>query len=286
MEVCAPSKVPRAPGDRVKSDRRDAELLARLLLAGQLKAVKVPDVRTEAAREIARAHDDVRVDLMGARHRVSKQLLRHGQVYSDGSTWGSARHRQWLAARAFADPLSELAYSEALAHVDALTHRKAVLAERLSRLASDEQWSPTVARLRCFRGIDTLTAMMLHLELGADWQRFATPARLMSWLGLTPSLHQSGESRTQGAITKTGSMLARRLLVEAAWHYGRPPRIGAALRGRQAGQPEAVIATAWRAQHRLHRVHHRLRERGKPANVATVACARELAGFLWAATHC
>jgi len=160
---------------------------------------------------------------MGARHRVSKQLLRHGQVYSDGSTWGSARHRQWLAARAFADPLSELAYSEALAHVDALTHRKAVLAERLSRLASDEQWSPTVARLRCFRGIDTLTAMMLHLELGADWQRFATPARLMSWLGLTPSLHQSGESRTQGAITKTGSRLARRLLVEAAWHYGRPP---------------------------------------------------------------
>ena len=286
MQVCAPSKVQRASGDRVKSDRRDAELLARLLLAGQLKAVAVPDCRTEAARELARSHDDVRVDLMAGRHRVSKQLLRHGQVYSGASTWGSTRHRQWLAARAFADPLSELAFSEALAHVDALTHRKQALAERLSRLATDDQWWPIVARLRCFRGVDTLTAFMLHLELGGDWQRFATPGRLTSWLGLTPSLHQSGQSRTQGAITKTGSMLARRLLVEAAWHYQRPPRIGVTLRGRHAGQPEPVIAIAWRAQHRLHRVHHRLRERGKPGNVATVAAARELACFLWAAaTH-
>ncbi len=123
----------------------------------------------------------------------------------------------------------------------------------------------------------------MHLELGGDWQRFSSPRKLAGWLGLTPSLHQSGESQSQGAITKTGSAIARRLLVEASWHYARPPRIGVMLRDRQAGQPDHVLQIAWRAQHRLHRTHHRLRQRGKPGNVATVAVARELSGFLWAA---
>jgi transposase len=137
--------------------------------------------------------------------------------------------------------------------------------------------------LRAFRGVDTLTALALHLELGGDWQRFRSPARLASWLGLTPSLEQSGESKSQGKITKTGSAIARRLLVEAAWHYLREPRIGATLQNRQAGQPDHVLQIAWRAQRRLHRTHQRLREREKPGNVTTVAVARELAGFLWAA---
>ena len=137
--------------------------------------------------------------------------------------------------------------------------------------------------MRCFRGVDTLTALVLHLELGGDWQRFASPRKLFSWLGLTPSLDQSGQSKTQGSITKTGSTYARRLLVEAAWHYARPPRIGATVANRQAGQPDHVLQIAWRAQHRLHRLRNRLKQRGKPANVATVAVARELSGFLWAA---
>ena len=131
--------------------------------------------------------------------------------------------------------------------------------------------------------MDTLTALSLHLELGGDWQRFDSPRKLSSWLGLTPSLTQSGESAVQGSITKTGSSIARRLLVEAAWHYARNPAIGATLVNRQAGQPEHILRISWRAQHRLRRTHDRFKTRGKPANVATIAVARELVGFLWAA---
>src|SRR5450759_1157175 len=231
MEVVAPGKTPRGRSDRVKTDRKDAALLARLLLAGSLTAVTVPPVEVEAARELVRAHDACRRDLMNARHRVSKMLLRHGRVYPKPSTW-SQEHRRWLSRQQFDQPMSELTFADLVASVDGLTARKAALAERLSRLASDEQWRPTVARLRCFRGVDTLTALAIHLELGADWQRFEKAHRVGSWLGLTPSLNQSGESSRQGAITKTGSTLARRLLVEAAWPYAREPRHGPTLESR------------------------------------------------------
>jgi transposase len=280
--VVAPSKTPRAKGDRVKSDRKDAELLARLLLAGQLKPVTVPADWLESVRHLARTREQVRRDLARARHRVSKLLLLEGRVYPGKTTWTRAHHR-WLAAQRFAFEPTELAFIDLLAAVDGLTARRQPLDERLSRLAQDERLWPTLARLRAFRGIDTLTALCLHLELAGDWGRFSSPRRLGSWLGLTPSLDQSGESLTQGSITKSGSGIARRLLVEAAWHYARPPRIGVTLQNRQAGQPDHVLQIAWRAQHRLHRVHERMRERGKHHNVATVAVARELAGFLWAA---
>jgi transposase len=276
LEVIAPGKTPRGPSDRVKTDRKDAELLARLLLAGSLTTVVVPPVEVEAARELMRSHDACRRDLMTARHRVSKMLLRHGRVYPESSTW-TTRHRQWLAAQQFAETASELVFADLIASVDGLAARKAAIAERLSRLAQDEQWWPTVARLRCFRGVDTLTAFALHLELGGDWQRFKRANALSAWLGLTPSLHQSGESSRQGSITKTGSALARRLLVESAWHYGRQPRIGVTLQNRQQGQPDRVLQIANRAQHRLHRVYHRMHGRGKAHNVIVVACARELA---------
>jgi len=282
VRVIAPSKTPRGPGDKVKTDRRDAELLARLLLAGSLTEVVVPPPEVEAAREVTRTHDAVRQDLMRARHRVSKQLLRHGRVYPEPSTW-TQKHRAWLARQQFDQPGSELAFADAVAAVDGLTARKAALAERLSRLALDEQWWPIVQRLRAFRGIDTLTALSLHLEVGGNWHRFQRPGQLAAWLGLTPSLHQSGESSRQGAITKTGSGLARRLLVESAWHYIKRPAIGVTLRNRQAGQPDHILLIANRCQHRLHHVHTRLRARGKPGNVAAVAAGRELACFLWAA---
>jgi transposase len=280
VEVVAPSKTPRAPGDRVKTDRKDAELLARLLLAGQLKFVTVPSVSVEAARHLCRAREQVRSDLMRCRHRVSKLLLLHGRIYPETSTWTQA-HRQWLARQRFDETSTELAYLDTLAAVDGLVARKAALDERLSRLATEGEWGSTVARLRCFRGIDTLTALVLALEIG-EFARFSRPAKLVSWLGLVPSLEQSGESRRSGSITKTGSGYARRLLVEAAWHYLRPPLIGVTLKNRQQGQPAHVLQIAWRAQHRLHRQHTRLRAR-KPGNVATVAVARELACFLWAA---
>jgi transposase len=282
VDVVAPTKTPRAAADRVKTDRKDAELLVRLLMAGALTAVAVPPPAFEAARDLARAREQVRRDLMRCRHRVSKLLLRHGRVYErHAGTWTQA-HRRWLASQRFEHTASELAYLDALAAVDGLVARKTALDERLSQLALDPHWWPTVARLRCFRGVDTLSALVLALEVH-DWERFARPSQLASWLGLTPSLSQSGESASQGPITKTGSGYARRILVEAAKHYGRAPRVGATLANRQAGQPDHVLQIAWRAQHRLYRLNRRLRQRGKPDNVVTVALARELACFLWAA---
>ena len=282
MQVVAPGKTPRAAADRVKTDRKDAELLARLLLAGQLAPVHVPDDWIESVRHLARRREQVRGDVMRARHRVSKLLLIHGRVYPEPTTWNKP-HRAWLGAQVFEHQPTELAFIDMLAALDGAVTRREALEERLSRLAQDDRLWPTVARLRCFRGIDTLTALTLHLELSGDWQRFSSPRKLAGWLGLTPSLHQSGESSSSGSITKTGSSLARRLLVESAWHYMRPPRIGVTLQNRQQGQPDHVLQIAWKAQHRLHRVHHRMRDRGKPHNVTTVAVARELAGFLWAA---
>jgi transposase len=282
IDVVAPGKTARPAGDRVKTDRKDAELLARLAMAGQLHPVAVPDVFIESARHLTRAREQVRGDLMRSRHRVSKLLLSLGRVYPATTTW-NRKHRQWLGRQRFEQPTTELAFIDLLAAVDGLVARKDAFDERLSRLSTDERLWPTVARLRAFRGIDTLTALALHLELGGDWQRFTSPRRLFAWLGLTPSLEQSGQSKTQGSITKTGSTYARRLLVEAAWHYARRPAIGATLRNRQAGQPDHILAISWRAQHRLHRLHHRLVDRGKPSKLATVAVARELAGFVWAA---
>jgi transposase len=282
MDVVAPSKTPRAAGERVKTDRKDAELLARLLIAGQLSVVRVPETRMEARRELFRCHEQARGDLMRARHRTSKMLLRHGRVWSEGSSW-TQRHRSWLARQQFERVESELAFADYLATVDAAAARKATLAERLSRLALEADLWPTISRLRAFRGIDTLTALGLHLELGGDWARFDRPAQLSAWLGLIPSLHESGQSTTRGAITKTGSLYARRLLVESAWHYRRKPYLGPTLAARQQGVPDHVLQASWRAQRRLHRVFGRLKAHGKPANVATVAIARELSGFLWAA---
>jgi transposase len=282
MDVIAPGKTPRGPSDRVKTDRKDAELLARLLLAGQLTPVRVPPAGVEAARELTRLHDACRRDLMTARHRVSKMLLRHGRVYPQPTTW-KRDHRHWLAAQRFDEPTSELVYLDLLTRVDTLTARKLQLHDQVVALAGDERWCPTVVRLRAFRAIDTLTALSIHLELGGDWQRFEKPHRLGAWLGLTPSLNQSGESSASGSITKTGSTLARRLLIEAAWHYGPRPHIGPVLQARQAGQPEHVLAISNKAQRRLHRVYQSMKARGKPHGVLTVAVARELSCFLWAA---
>jgi transposase len=279
-QVIAPSKTPRPLGDRNKSDRRDTELLLRQLMAGALTAVIVPSATLEAARDLARAREQVRVDLMRCRHRLSKLLLRHGRVY-DATAW-TKTHRQWLGSQSFEHQNTELAFTDNLAACDGLSARKDVLDERLSGVALDPEFWPLVGRLRAFRGIDTLSALIITLEVG-DFARFPRAVQLSSWLGLVPSREQSGESDTHGPITKTGSKYARRILVEAAWHYARPPRIGRTLYERQEGLPDHVLQIARRAQSRLYRLHTRMRERHKPGNVITVACARELACFLWAA---
>jgi transposase len=281
--VAAPSKIPRAPGDRVKTDRRDAELLVRLLLAGKLHAVRVPGPEEEALRDLVRARESVRVDLMRCRHRLSKLLLRHGIRFEDGDAW-TQRHRDWLATVALEWPAAQTTMLDAHGAIDALTHRRDQLEREIVALLPTSPWVVQVGRLRCLRGVDTLTAVGLCAEIG-DFTRFARAEQLSSYVGLVPCESTTGQQRRLGSITKTGSGHARRLLVEAAWHYRPRPRIGKALADRQQSQPPEAIAVSWSAQRRLHRTWTRLEQRAKRRTIIAVAAARELAGFAWAITQ-
>ena len=279
--VCAPGAIPRQPGDGVKTDARDALKLARLHAAGQLRAVLVPAPELEALRDLVRAREDLRGDLMAARHRISKLLLRRGLVWSGlGDTW-SQRHLAWLSALSFDDALADVVLGEYLGCHEVLLARRDRLDALIAEQATREPWAPTIGRLRCLRGVDTLTAVGLVAEIG-DFAAFAHPKQLASYVGLVPSERSSGERRRQGGITQAGSGHARRLLVEAAWHYRRAPRVSLTLRRRQAGQPPAAIDAAWRAQLRLHRRWAHLDgARGKKRTTVAVAVARELACFVW-----
>jgi len=280
--VAAPGKIERPASDRVKTDRRDAERLVRLLMIGGLHPVRVPSDAEEALRDLVRAREDVRGDRMRARHRLGKLLLRHDVRYDGaGDNW-SPRHRDWLDRIELGDRGAQFTLLDYLGAIDALVIRRDALERTIGELVPASPWAQTVARLRCLRGIDTLSAVGLCAEIG-DWERFGRPAQLMSFLGLVPSENSTGEQRRLGAITKTGSRHARRLLVEAAWHYRRPPRRSRELARRQEGQPAHVIALAWKTQQRLHRTWRRLdAERGKRRTIVAVAVARELAGFCWA----
>jgi transposase len=279
--VCSPGAIPRQPGDRVKTDARDALKLARLHAAGQLRPVVVPAIEWEALRDLVRAREDLRGDLMAARHRISKLLLRHGQVFDEpGETW-SRRHLEWLGRVRLAQPLTEVVFGEYLGHHEVLLARRDRLDRMIAEQATQGPWAPAIARLRCLRGIDTLSAVGLVAEIG-DLHAFARPRQLTAYLGLVPSERSSGQRRRQGAITKAGSSHARRLLIEAAWHYRRAPRISLTLKRRQAGQNAASIDAAWRAQQRLHRRWAHLDQaRGKKRSTVAVAVARELACFVW-----
>lgn len=276
--VAAPSKIPRAPGDRVKTDRRDAERLARLLRLGELVSVRVPEPFEEAARDLVRAREDARGDLMRARHRLSKLLLRHGLVY-EASAWTLA-HDAWLRGQRFASPPLMLACDEGYGAVLQAKTRRDALDRAIAELAYEPPFADVVARLVCLRGVSTLTALGLTVELG-DWERFR-PQSLGPFLGLTPSEDSTGGRRRLGAITKTGNTHARRLLVEAAWHQRRPLRVSAALERRRQGQPAAVRARADASGRRLHARWHALESRGKRRTIVAVAVARELAGHCWA----
>ena len=265
-----------------ETDARDALLLARLLRLGEVVSVAVPSVEQEAARDLVRTREDARGDLMRARHRLSKLLLRHDVRYDDTtSRWGE-RHRGWLAKVDLAERGAQLTMSDYVGAIDALEVRRGTLEHAIGELIPASPWAQDVARLRCLRGIDTLSAVGLAVEVG-NFHRFEHPKLLGSYLGLVPSEHSSGETRRRGPITKSGSRHARRLLVEAAWHYRRPPRLGTTLVRRQDGQDQAVIAIAWKDQQRLHWIWRRLdTQRGKRRTVVAVAVARQLAGFCWA----
>ncbi|HET7530111.1 MAG TPA: IS110 family transposase [Mycobacteriales bacterium] len=276
--VAAPSKIPRAPGDRVKTDRRDAERLARLLRLGELVAVRVPEPHEESARDLVRAREDARGELMRARHRLSKLLLRHGLVY-DASAWTLA-HDAWLRRQQFDSRPLALAFDESYAAVLQAKTRRDTLDVAIAELATEPPFAEAVGRRCCLRGVSTLTAFALTVELG-DWTRFR-PQALGPFLGLTLSEHSTGEQRRLGGITKTGNSHARRLLVEAAWQQRRPLRESATLARRRQGQPAAIRAQADRSARRLHARWHALERRGKRRTIVAVAVARELAGHCWA----
>jgi len=281
VEVVAPGSIPKGPGDRVKTDRRDAVRLVRLLAAGELRFAFVPSVADESFRDLVRAIDDVRGDLMRARHRLSKFLLRRGERYPAGA-W-TATHMRWLRAHVFDEPCAQAAFVDYLAAVELLAGRRGTLISELEQAIPSCAHAPVIARLRCFRGIDTLSAAGLAAEIG-DFKRFPRPPLLAGFLGIVPSERTSDTKRRQGSITKAGPGHARRLLVEAAHHYRYQPRVGETLARRQAGQDPRIVEIAWRAQRRLHqRWQHLHSERRKPAGVVAIAVARELAAFLWEA---
>jgi transposase len=275
--VVAPSKLERPPGDRVKTDRRDAERLARLLRIGELPGVRVPTETEEAARDLVRAREDARGDLMRARHRLSKLLLRHGLIW-ENSAWTGA-HEAWLRSLQFDRTGVQLAFDEAFEAVLTTYARRDRLDRAIGQMATDPAFAPMVGRLCCLRGVATLTGFGLAVEI-AEWHRF-TGSTIGSYLGLVPSEASSGARRAQGAITKTGNSHARRLLIEAAWHHRKPYRPSRELIRRREQQPAAVRARAEQGNRRLHRRWARLDARGKRPTISAVAVARELAGWCW-----
>jgi transposase len=281
-QVVAPSLIPVRPGERIKTDRRDARKLAELLRADLLTEVHPPTESEESVRDLCRCREAVGRDLTRARHRLGKFLLRRGCTYTQGKrAWGT-RHRRWLQTLSFEHPAEQYTFDTYLLAVEQLEERRRLLDEKLAEMANMDPYREPVGWLRCFRGIDTVTALSIVAELH-DFRRFRSPRALMAYLGLVPSERSSGDGRRQGSITRTGNGHLRRLLVEAAWHYRHRPEIGVTLRQRRKDQPGRVIAIADRAQQRLWKRRMRMSARGKPHNKIVVAQARELVGYIWAA---
>jgi transposase len=279
--VVAPSLIPKKSGDRVKTDRRDARKLAELLRAGLLTSVAAPTPAEETVRDLCRCREDAKRDLLAAHHRLLKFLLRRGLCFAGRTHWGAA-HRRWLKGLHLADPLGQQVMETYLGAIEQIEERLKSLLALMEEVAQRDEYRAAVGVLRTFRGIKTVTALSLVAEL-YGFPRFAKPRELMAYLGLTPSEYSSGERRRRGGITKTGNGHVRRLLVEAAWSSRNRPLVSAELRRRRVGAPPWAVKLADKALHRLHRRYLHLVFKGKPANKAVTAVARELAGFVWAA---
>jgi transposase len=279
-EVVAPSSIPKRSGDRIKTDKRDAMMLARLSRSGDLVAVRVPDVVDESIRDLVRAREDAVRECRNGRHRLKALLLRNGIGYAGKTAW-TAAHLRWLATVKLAHSAQQIAFQEYLGAITQSTDRIARLEK--SMIEALPQWGlrPVVQALQAMRGIQLIAAMTLVAEL-QDFLRFDNPRQLMSYVGLVPSEHTSGPKRRQGGITKAGNSAARRMLVEIAWQYVHSPRVSPIIAKRHEGLPEAVIEIAWKAQLRLSGKYKRLVARKVLKTKAVVAVARELAGFVWA----
>jgi transposase len=280
-EVAAPSKLQKPSGDRIKTDAKDAVHLARLLRLDEITAVAIPSADQEAARDLVRAREDCRGDLMRARHRRSKLLLRHGIVYYDGEAW-TGRHDAWLRHEALpqlCDRATRLAFDSDYETVLVVKARRDRLDSAIEEMAGDSEFTPIVRRLGCLRGVSTLTGFALAVEIG-DWHRFSGNS-IGSFVGLVPSEYSSGASRVQGPITKTGNTHVRRLLIEAAWHHRARYVVGKTLRERWDLAPAAARARGDEGNRRLHQRWVSFIDRKKKSTIANVAIARELAGWSW-----
>lgn len=279
-EVVAPSSIARPSGDRVKTDRRDALLLAKLARSGDLAVVRVPNGVDEAVRDLVRAREDAVREQRNGRHRLKALLLRHGIPYAGKTSW-TAAHLRWLATVTLSYPAQQIAFQEYLHAITESGARIARLEQALRDALPDWSLMPVVQALQALRGVQLIAAMTLVAEL-QDFLRFASPRELMSYVGLVPSEHSSGAKRRQGAITKAGNSAARRMLVEVAWHDQHSPRVSPIIATRQDGLPAAVTDIAWKAQLRLNAKFKRLLARRVMKTKAVVAVARELTGFVWA----
>jgi transposase len=277
-DVVAPSRVARHPADRIKTDRRDALLLARLHRARELTPIQIPDPPDEAIRDLVRTRADMVDEQRRARQRLRSFLLRQGHAYS-GRRWGPT-HERFLSKIQFDDAAHHTVFTEYRLAVRFATERVVRLEEALRQQAATWRWRPVVNALMTLRGISFLAAMTLVAEIG-DLCRFPRAGDFMSYLGLVPSEYSSGNAQRRGKLTKTGNTHVRRMLVEAAWNYRYPPRIGESLQPRLEGQPQAIIDIAWKAQLRLCHRFRRLRAKGLHHNKVCAAIARELAGFVW-----
>jgi transposase len=278
-EVVAPSLIPKKASDKVKTDRRDADQLARLFRAGELTPIHVPDQEDEAVRDLIRARHSAMDDLRKARHRLKGFLLRLGFRYTGKSSWTDA-HKRYLSGLVMPQPPQQIAFQEYIHAIDDAGERLARLTQAVLDALPGWKWAPVVRALMSLRGVQELTAMTLVAEVG-DFSRFEDPRSLMHFLGLTPSEHSSGGARTQGGITKCGNTHCRRVLTEAAWQYRLVPKVSEAMQQRQEGQRKEVRLIAWKAQQRLHKRFQQLAAKKKRV-VAATAVARELAGFVWA----
>ena len=279
-QVVAPSLIPRAAGDRIKTDRRDALKLARALRSGDLTAVWVPDAEQEAMRDLSRARDDLKAQERKARQQLNAFVLRHGHHWPGNRSRWTQTHYHWLESLRFAHDWQQVVRQEYIDAVKAASRRMADLTDQMMRVLPQWSLAPVVDALVALRGIDKLTAMVVLAELG-DLSRFDSPRQLMAFLGLVPSEHSTGSRRRQGSITRTGNGHARRVLVESAWSYRFPARQTMHLKRKAAAAPEAAKAIAWRAQKRLCGRYQALMRAGKNTKQACVAVARELVGFIW-----
>jgi transposase len=279
--VCALGRSDRAPTDPVKTDKRDAIRLARGLAAGELTFVTVPSIEHEQLRDLVRCRDDIRMGLMRAGHRLGKFLLRR-EIYYDrlGEPWGR-KHRIWLASLRFSDQASRLTMADYMHAHDVPLARRDRIESELEQLASESIFAQTIARLRCLRGIGTLSAVGICAEVG-EFERFDHPDSLAAYLGIVPSGNTTGQQRRQGSITKAGSTHGRRLSIEAAYHYQRFTANGEKIQRRREGQPARIINVAWRAQRGLNARWRQLKHQPRePNGVVAVAIARELAACCW-----